>query len=135
MKKLTLLCLLIASRLFAQTGEVDLNFAFSQLKGNGPAPFASALYPGDQDAAAQLVARLNLLSKHSGDFVGYEILNRQYLTKRVERIVLAVYFERFPIYLRFDYYDTAKGKICLPASVSKEANDILPRELMAITGR
>ncbi len=135
MKKLTLLFLLIAIRLCAQTGEPDLNFVFSQLKGNGPVPFAGALYEGDQAKAAQLVGRLGPLMRDSGDFLGFEILSRQYLTKRVERVVVAIYFDRFPVYLRFDYYDTSKGKICLPASVSKEANEILPHELISISGK
>lgn len=119
----------------AQMGEPDLNFAFSQLKSNGPVPFARALYEADQDAADELVSRLVPMTKHVGEFTGFEIVSRKFLTKRIERVVVAIYFERRPVYLRVDYYETAKGRVCLPAAVSREAADVLPFDLISAAGR
>ena len=114
--------------------EGDLDFAFSQLKGNGPVPFANSLYQ-DPGNASLLIDRLNRLVQGAGDFNSYEIVSRRYLTKKIERVVMVLYFDRFPLFLRIDYYDTPKGKICLPANVSKEAVDILPLDLIAAAGK
>ena len=129
------LFLVFALRLPAQSAESDLNFAFSQLKSNGPVPFARALYAGDTDSAKQLSERLGSLTGNSGDCFGYEVVSRKFITKRIERFVVAIYFEKFPVYLRIDYYDTTKGRICLPASLSKEASDLLPFEIIAAAGK
>jgi hypothetical protein len=133
--RLLLLGLVIAACAHAQNAGPDLDFAFSQLKGNGPVPFARALYDTDQENARQVVSQLSPLLAQSGDFFGYEIVSRKFLTKRVERVVVVIYFERFPLYMRIDYYDTPKGRICLPASFTKEASAILPFDLISATGK
>jgi hypothetical protein len=138
MKTFTLVVLLLlnaGSRLVAQTGEIDLPFAFSQLKGNGLTPFAKALFAGDQKNTQQLVDQLGPLVQGAGDFTSFELLSRRFLTKRVERIVLVIYFDNFPIYMRIDYYENSTGRICLPAKFSKEAAEILPFDLISASGK
>ena len=137
MKTLTLLLLIlaIAVRANAQPSEITLDSAFSQLKGNGAAPFAKALYESDQENARQLVSQLSPLLTQAGEFFGYEIVSRRYLTKRVERIVIAIYFEKFPVYMRIDAYDTPKGRIFLAASCNKEASALLPFDLISASGK
>jgi hypothetical protein len=135
MKKtpLLFLVLLIGTGLNA-FAQVDFDFSFSQLKGNGVIPFANSLYQ-DPGNASQLVSRLSPLVQGAGEFNSYEVVSRRYLTKKIERVIVVLYFERLPIYMRIDYYDTSKGRICLPASVSKEASDILPFELISASGK
>ena len=137
MKSVCLLCaaLLFASRAFAQAADPVLDAAFPQLKGNGPVPFSRAVYEGDTDNARQLAAQFNPLLAQSGSFVGYEVVSRKFLTKRVERISLAIYFENFPVYLRIDAYESPKGRIYLSANVSREASGILPFDLISATGK
>lgn len=130
------LLLTVGTRLSAQpSGEVDLNFAFSQMKGNGLTPFAKMLYPGDQKSSQQLVDQLGPLVQSAGDFTGFELLSRRYLTKRVERLVLVIYFENFPVYMRIDYYESSRGRICLPAKFSRDAAEILPFDLISASGK
>ena len=132
---IVILCLTFACRLGAQSGEVDLNFAFSQMKGNGLTPFAKMLYPGDQKNSQLLVDQLGPLVQSGGEFIGFELLSRRPLTKRVERLVIAIYFENFPVYMRIDYYENTKGRICLPAKFSKEAAEILPFDQISASGK
>lgn len=136
MKTVTLLLLviLLSTRASAQAGANDLDFAFLQLKGNGAGPFAGSLYQ-DPDNARQLANRLNPLIQGAGEFNSYEIISRRPLAKRIERLTIVIYFEKFPVYMRIDYYDTNKGRICLPASVAKEAAEILPFDLIASVGK
>lgn len=136
MKKITLCfaLLLFATRALAASGAVDLDFAFSQLKGNGPAPFANALYQ-DRDHAQRLVSRLDPLIQGAGQFNGYEIISQRNLAKKIERVVLVLYFDKAPIYMRIDLYETTQGKICLPAIVSKEAADVLPADFISAAGK
>ena len=136
MKKICLLAavLLFGFRASAIGAEIDLDFAFNQLKGNGAVPFANALYQ-DPDNAQRLATRMAPLLQGGGEFYNYEVVSRRFLTKKVERIVLALYFERFPVYLRLDFYDTFKGKICLPALVSKDATDVLSLEIISAAGK
>ena len=129
------LFLAVGTRLSAQNGDVDLNFAFSQMKSNGLSPFAKALYATNQTNAQQLVDQLGPLVQSAGDFTGFELLSRRFLTKRVERLVIAVYFDNFPVYMRIDYYDTKWGRICLPAKFSREAADILPFDVISASGK
>ena len=138
MKTLTLVIVLFlafSSRLGAQTSEIDLNFAFTQMKANGLSPFARLLYPGDQKSAQQLVDQLGPLAQSAGEFNSYELLSRHFLTKRIERVVIVIYFENYPVYMRIDYYENSKNKICLPAKFSKEAADILPFDVISATGK
>src|ERR1700710_410400 len=109
MKKVPLLfiVLLCGTRL-AALGEADLDFPFSQLKGNGPIPFANALYQ-DPISAAQLVNRLSSLMQGAGEFNSYEVVSHRYITKKTERVIIVLYFDRYPVYMRVDYYDTPKG--------------------------
>lgn len=136
MKKICLLAavLFFGFRAFAAGAEIDLDFAFNQLRGNGAVPFANALYQ-DPENAQRLIARMSPLLQGGGEFYSYEIVSRRFLTKKVERVVLALYFERFPVYLRVDFYDTFKGKICLPALVSRDATDVLPLEIISAAGK
>ena len=131
------LILLLAAgiRLNAQVNEVDLNFALAQLKTNGLFPFAKILYADNQESAKQTVDQLGPLLRASGDYAGFEILSRRNLTKRVERLVIVLNFDNFPIYMRIDYYDNSKQKICLPAKFSREAAEILPFDLISATGK
>jgi len=137
MKILSLLCgaLLFAARMAAQVNDAALDSAFSQLKGNGPVPFARALYEGETDNARQLAGQLSPLLMQSGSFFGYEIVSRKFLTKRVERIIIAIYFENFPVYMRIDAYDSVKGRIFLAGSLSKEASAFLPFDLISAAGK
>jgi hypothetical protein len=131
---LLFLILVLGTRVNALAGEIDLDFAFSQLASNGSTPFARRLYDNPENAK-QLVSRLDALMPGAGTYVEHEIVSQRFLTKRVERLIIAIYFENFPIYLRIDFYETAKGRICLPATVSKEASDILPHDLIAAAGK
>lgn len=138
MKTFTLvlvLLLAVVMRLNAQTGEVDLNFAFSQMKANGLTPFAKLLYSGDQKNSQLLVDQLGPLVQPAGEFIGFELLSRRPLTKRVERLLIAIYFDNFPVYMRIDYYENTKGRICLPAKFSKDAAEILPFDLISASGK
>ena len=132
---LLLLLVALVCRAHAQSGGPDLDFAFSQFKGNGPIPFARVLYDTDPDNARLVVNQLSPLLAQSGDFFGYEIVSRKFLTKRIERVIAVIYFDRFPLYMRIDYYDTPKGRICLPASFTKDATAILPFEMISTTGK
>lgn len=136
MKKICLLAIVLhfGFRASALGAEIDLDFAFNQLKGNGAVPFANALYP-DLDNAQRLVTRMSPLLQGGGEFSGYEIVSRRFLTAKVERVLIALYFERFPVYLRLDIYSTLKGKICLPAVVSKDAAEVLPLDTIASAGK
>jgi len=136
MKTLALLFLILAlgTRVNTLAGEIDLDFAFSQLTSNGATPFARRLYD-DPENAKQLISRLDALMQGAGNCVGHEIVSQRFLTKRIERLVIAIYFENFPIYLRIDFYETPKGRICLPAAVSKDGSDILPHDLIAAAGK
>ena len=129
------LLLTIGTRVSAQAGEVDLNFAFTQLKGNGSGPFSKALFVGDQESATQLVNQLSPLLKSAGDYSSFELVSRRNLTKRIERLVIVVYFENFPVYMRIDSYENSKGRIFLPAKFSKEAAEILPFDLISASGK
>lgn len=129
------LLLTIVTRVSAQASEVDLNFPFSQLKGNGSVPFSKALFVGDQESATQLVNQLSPLLRSAGDFSGFELLSRRNLTKRIERLVIVMYFENFPVYMRIDSYENSKGRIFLPAKFSKEAAEILPFDLISASGK
>lgn len=138
MKALTLvsaLLLTLATHAFAQSDEVDLNFAFSQMKGNGAVPFSKALYGSDTEKARVLVDHLTPLVQWSGNFEDFELISRRYLSKKIERLVLVMYFEKFPVYMRIDYYQTSKGRIFLTAKFSKEAAEILPFDLISATGK
>ena len=122
--RLLFLLLLLGLRASAQTNEVDLTAAFTQLKGNGPVPFANALYGIDLDSARQLANQLTPLLRQAGEYTGHEILSRNPLTKRIERLTIVIYFEHFPVFMRLDYYDTPRGKICLPAFVTRDASAV-----------
>lgn len=136
MKKIHLLCAVLfcglsVSALKAQT---DLDFAFSQLKDNGAIPFANALYQ-DPESAQKVITRLTPLLQGGGAYYGYEVVSRRFVTKKVERVILALYFEKFPVYMRIDLYETPRGKVWQAAQVSKEAMDVLPLEIISATGK
>jgi hypothetical protein len=137
MKTTFLLFLLLALgvRVGAQTPEAKLTFAFSQLKGNGVATFAGTLYGIDADSAKLLADQLGPLVRESGDYFGYQVVTRTPLTKRVERLVIAIYYDKFPVYMRVDLYDTPSGRIYLPASVSRDAAAILPFDVISAAGK
>lgn len=130
-----LLILLLGVGIHACAAESELNAAFTQLKGNGATPFAVMLYGTDQEDAMLLVNQMNPLMKQCGDYLGYEVVSRDFLTKRFERIIVAIYFERFPLYMRIDQYATPQGKIWLPALVSKDAAAVLPFDLISAAGK
>ena len=136
MKKnpLLLVLFLLGTLVSVRAAEVDLDFAFTQLKGNGSIPFARAIYD-DANIADKLASHLGPLIEGAGDFSSYEIVSRRFLTKRIERVIIAIYFDKYPVYLRIDYYETAKGRICLPAIVSKDAADVLPHDLISVAGK
>jgi len=136
MKKSRLFCALLvcAFGVSVLQAQAELDFAFSQLKGNGAVPFANALYQ-DPDNAQRLANRLAPLLQGAGEFSGHEVLSRRYLAKKIERVVIVLYFEKFPVYMRIDLYDTARGKVWLPASVSRDATDILPLEIISAAGK
>lgn len=133
-KNFLLFIVLLCGTRLAALGEAELDFAFSQLKGNGIVPFANSLYQ-DQNSASQMVNRLGQLTQGAGDFNSYEVVSRKYLTKKIERVIIVLYFDRYPVYMRIDYYDTPKGRISLPASISKEASDVLPLEIISAAGK
>src|SRR4051812_22064729 len=98
MKKTLSLCVALFFGLCASAfAQADLDFAFSQLKGNGAIPFVNALYQ-DPDNAQRFITRLAPLLIGGGEFYSYEVISRKFITKKVERVVLAVYFEKFPVY-------------------------------------
>ncbi len=114
--------------------EPDLDFAFSQFKGNGATPFVNALYP-DPESAQKVMTRLTPALQGAGEFTGYEIVSRRFITKKVERVIIALYLEKYPVYMRIDLYDTARGRVWLPAQISKEAVDVLPLEIISTSGK
>jgi hypothetical protein len=129
-----LVIFLLSPGLRAQSHHDNLDAAFAQLKGNGLSPFARVLYE-DSDSADNFVRRLSPLVSNAGDFFGYEIVSERRITQKITRVVIVIYFDKSPVYLRLDYYETPKGRICLPALASKEASDILPPDLIAATGK
>ena len=136
MKKIHLICAVLfcgfsVSALKAQT---DLEFAFSQLKDNGAVPFANALYQ-DPENAQRVITRLTPLLQGGGAYNGFEVVSRRFITKKVERVVLALYFDKFPVYMRIDLYDTPRGKVWQAAQVSREATDVLPLEIISAAGK
>ena len=119
----------------AQTNESDLTFAFSQLKGNGAVPFSKAIYQTDTESARNLVDHLTPLIQGSGNYLGFEIVSRHALTKRIERVVIVIYFENLPVYMRIDAYNNTKSQIFLTAKFSKDAAEILPFDLISAAGK
>ena len=128
------LVLLIGTGLRAQSHQDNLDAAFTQLKGNGLTPFARVLYD-DLGNADNFVRRLSPLVSNAGDFLSYEIISERRLTQKITRVVIVIYFEKAPVYLRIDFYETPKGRICLPALASREASDVLPPDLIAVAGK
>jgi hypothetical protein len=124
----------VLARASAQTSEIDLTFAFNQLRTNGPTPFARVLYPEHGDSARSVAAKLTQLTTDAGPFNGFEIVSRTRLTSRVERLTFALYFENYPVFARIDYYASEKHPHFLPAVFSRYANDILPFNLTATAG-
>ena len=138
MKSLTLaifLLLTLATRASAQSADGDLSSAFSQLKANGAIPFAKALYPDEPENARQLISQLSPLIQMAGEFSTFELVSRRFLTKRVERLIVVIYFENFPVYLRIDSYENSKRRIFLPVKISRDAADILPFDLISASGK
>ena len=129
-----LLILLLGSRLHGQIHQDNLDSAFNQLKGNGLTPFARALYE-DTDSANNFIHHLDPLMRGAGEFLDYEILSIHPLAKKINRMIIVIYFEKFPMYLRLDTYDTPKGRIYLSPLASKEASDVLPPDLIAVSGK
>ena len=132
---IVLLLALAVARMPAQNVETDLSFAVSQLVGNGPVPFARALYPVDDDSYRQLADRLTAITRDAGAAIGFEILSRRLIAQKVERIVIALYYEKRPVYLRVDSYSSPKGRIFLPALVSREAIDVIPLDVINTSGK
>ena len=127
--------LLLASALYGQNRGPDIDFAMSQLKTNGAVPFAKAIYLDDADLGNHLGAKLEPQIRNFGDYLGYEVVSRKYICKRVERVVLVIYFERRPLYLRVDYYETSKMRICLPWIVATDAAEVLPFDIISASGK
>ncbi len=132
---LALLALVLARPLPAQPAEGKLYQALAQLKTNGPTTFADLLYGIDTESARLLANQLKPLIGPSGDYLGYQVVSKIALTTRVERLTLAIYFERLPVYMRIDVYENPSGKIYLPAKVSRDAADILPFDLISAAGK
>ena len=130
------MCLAFASSTaVAQSSGPNLDFAFEQLKTNGAEPFAKYLYEANPENSRAVAAQLSSLAKGKGDYLGYEVISRVRLTKRVERVTIVINFETCPIYMRIDLYDSIKTKLCMPAVLSREATDILPFDLISAAGK
>lgn len=132
---LTILAAVFAAGAHAQQTDSRLDFAFAQLKSNGPGPFARALFDPNPAAAHRLETQLTPLVANDGGFIGYEVLSRKPLTSRIDRIVVAIYYEKGPVFLRIDSYRSSEGRIFLPALVSDDADKVLPAETLEVTGR
>jgi len=137
MKRSLFLVMLLLSGLAlrAQSSDLNLEFAFGQLKTNGATPFAKALYEADLDGARILSKTMGPMLESCGDYLEYEVLSRRSIGRRMERLVLAIHFSKRPLFLRIDLYETNTSKICLSTLVSKEASEILPFDVISSTGR
>lgn len=132
---LALLFLVSGFALRAQSSEPNLDFAFEQLKTNGAAPFAKVLYEDNSEEARQLTKHLAPMIESSGEYLGYEILSRRSIGRRLERLVLVAYFAKRPIFLRMDLYESSSTKLCLSTLISREASELLPFDIISATGR
>jgi len=137
MKRSLFLVMLFLSGLAlrAQSSDLNLDFAFEQLKTNGATPFAKVLYDSDLDGVKSLSKTMGPMVEASGDYLEYEILSRKPIGRRLERWVLAIHFSKRPLFLRLDVYETNISKICLSTLVSREASEILPFDMISATGR
>ncbi len=135
-----LLALLVLAAAFVACGHAQqtdnrLDFAFAQLKSNGAGPFARALFVSNPTAAQQLETQLGPLVSNGGGYIGYDVLSRKPLTSRIDRYIVAIYYEKYPVFLRIDSYRSSEGRLFLPAIVSLDADKILPAETLEVTGR
>lgn len=135
-----LLAFLVLAAGFAVSGHAQqtdnrLDFAFAQLKSNGPGPFARALFDPNPGAARQLETQLSPLVANAGGYIGYEVLSHKPLTRRIDRNIVAIYYEKGPVFLRIDSYRSSDQRIFLPAFVSNDADKVLPAEMLEVTGR
>ncbi|HVU15637.1 MAG TPA: hypothetical protein VHD32_01835 [Candidatus Didemnitutus sp.] len=136
MKKLLLLsALALATLAGAQTSEPKINVAFSQLKGNGVTTFADTIYGIGSASSRQLATQMGPMISDAGDYLGYQLVQRTNLAKNINRLILVIYFDRFPVYLRIDTYDTPAGRIYLPANVSKDPDAVLPFDIISAAGK
>ncbi len=138
MRKLLVSLILILGFAFvghAQQTDSELDFAFSQLKTNGPVPFSTALFDTNGGAARHLQSQLTPLVANAGDYIGYEVVSRKPLTSRIDRIVLAIYYQRCAVFMRIDSYQSASSRRFLSAFATDDADKVLPAEIIAVTGR
>ncbi|HEY4300773.1 MAG TPA: hypothetical protein VGM73_07870 [Candidatus Didemnitutus sp.] len=136
MKKLLLAAALaLAALAHAQVSEPRLNLAFSQLKANGVTTFADTIYGIGSENSHLLASQLAPLLKDAGDYFGYQYIQRTNLAKRVDRLIVVIYFDQYPVYLRLDTYDTPSGRIYLPANVSRDPGAVLPFDIISAAGK
>jgi len=119
----------------AQSSELNLDFAFEQLKTNGAVPFAKVLYEDNVEEARILSKHMAPMLENVGEYLGYEILSRRSIGRRLERLVLVAYFAKRPLFIRLDLYEGNPGKLCLSTLVSREATELLPFDVISATGR
>jgi hypothetical protein len=136
MKTLLLLATLALAPLgLAQVSEPRLNLAFSQLKANGVTTFSDTIYGIGSENSRLLALELAPLLKDAGDYFGYQLIQRTALARRVERLILVIYCDHYPVYLRIDAYDTPAGRLYLAANVSKDAGSVLPFDMISAAGK
>ncbi len=119
----------------AQSSELNLDFAFEQLKTNGAVPFAKVLHEDNVEEARILSKHLAPQIENAGEYLGYEILSRRSIGRRLERLVLVAYFAKRPLFIRLDLYEGSTTKFCLSTLVSRDASELLPFDVISATGR
>lgn len=86
-------------------------------------------YAHDPKLNEQVQNQLEKVSAGLGDILGTEIVSARDLSKRVRRYYIAVYFDKHPLWLRVDRYNTnGVVQITLPLKYSLAAGEILPRD-------
>lgn len=140
MPLLRLLRLLLCFSLLAAPGfaasekaAVDLDFAFDQLKANGPGPFARALFRSQRDEQS-LTAQLEPLVREAGIFLDFEVLSDRPISRRVNRVIVVLHYETKPLYFRFDRYKGSFETLPQAPRLSDDAKDILPHDILAQVG-
>lgn len=118
----------------AQATAPELKLPFETFSSNGATPFAKALFTDDPEQMREFAKVLDGLMTKCGTFESYEVLSRHALSQRVERLILVIYFERRPIWLKLDYYRASAHSRFISWKASLVPSDILPADVLSQTG-
>lgn len=104
----------------------ELGFAVVQLGTNGPQPFARALFESNPTLAQRVATELATLTKDAGALLDSDLVARTELTPRLTRLVIALNFQHYPVFVRLDHYRAQDRTHFIAARLTREWDELFP---------